>query len=110
MSMIAELHHIAFSVQEFDWYVDFFQTVFDMTVRKTAGEKPSRKLWFHQGIQINETTVPTENGSNYDHFSLAVDDIEEAVKLCLEKGCRKAPNGDNWVIFPNNVMLEFMKS
>lgn len=106
--MKANLHHFALSVQDFDWYVDFFTSAFEMTVRKTAGEAPARKLWFHEGIQINETTEATEAGSACDHFSLGVADIEAAVADCIAKGCAPASNGSNWIVLPNGVKLEFM--
>ena len=48
--MKSQIHHAALNVSAFDWYTAFFQTVFGMTVQKTSGERPARKVWFHEGI------------------------------------------------------------
>lgn len=42
--MRSNIHHASISVRDFDWYVDFFSTVFEMTVERIRGEKPSRQL------------------------------------------------------------------
>ncbi len=103
------LHHVALCVKEFDWYVEFFEQIFEMNVRKTAGEGSARKLWFQEGIQINETTEDTVAGTACDHISLQVENSSDAVQECLRRGCKKASNGDNWIALPNGAKVEFME-
>lgn len=107
--MRGTIHHVALCAKEFDWYVDFFEQVFEMTVRKTAGKKPDRKIWFNEGIQLNETRENTIPGTSCDHISLQVKDHIAAVKVCIERGCIKAANGDNWIVLPNGIKVEFME-
>ena len=52
-----------------------------MHMWREIGEKPGRKCWFKEGIQLCEATeisVSAENG--YDHISLAVDSVPEIMK------------------------------
>ena len=53
--MAAQLDHVAVETADFLGTVRFFTEVFDMEVARTRGEAPHRQLWFHQGIQVNET-------------------------------------------------------
>lgn len=103
------LHHVAISVQNFEWYVDFFEKVFEMTVRKTAGEAPKRQLWFHQGIQVNEVTAETQTGETIDHISLAVEDIPATVQEAISMGCQPCAKGVHWFVMPNGVKMELMQ-
>lgn len=52
--MKPHLHHAALNVADLDWYAAFFQETFAMEVRRTSGEAPARKIWFSEGIQLNE--------------------------------------------------------
>ena len=104
--MRAQIHHIALNVSDLEWYAAFFQDVFSMTVQRTAGEKPKRRLWFREGVQLNECSGEPECGEAYDHFSLGVDDIPGAVKRALDAGCSPLPNGSHWLQLPNGVRLE----
>ena len=107
--MISKIHHAALCVRDFDWYVDFFGRVFQMTVQRTSGEAPRRMLWFEQGIQINEMADGAEQPGNIcDHISLGTDiDPEEAAALAIENGCRRAEGkGAHWFELPCGVRIE----
>ena len=78
--MLSQIHHAALNATEFDWYMKFFQNAFGMTIQKTAGEKPSRKVWFHEGIQLIECETAPVCGSVCDHLALAVEDIPGTAK------------------------------
>lgn len=109
--MKARIHHAALLTADFEWYVNFFQEVFHMTVVRTAGEAPNRQLWFAEGIQINELARDAEvfpENCACDHISLGVDlDPVAAAKLAIQYGCRKAEGkGDHWFVLPNGVMME----
>ncbi len=104
--MKSQIHHAALNVSAFDWYTAFFQTVFGMTVQKTSGERPARKVWFHEGIQLNERTDAIGCGTICDHISLAVENIPEAVDAAINAGCDPLPEGAHWFALPNGVRLE----
>lgn len=103
------LHHASISVQNLDWYQNFFETVFEMTIRKTAGTAPKRQIWFHEGIQLNECQEEKIGGSAVDHISLAVENITEIVDAALKNGCTANPKGAHWFTLPNGVNLELMQ-
>ena len=108
--MHSNIHHVALSVKDFDWYVDFFSKVFEMTVEKTRGEKPSRILWFSQGIQINEESedLHMTQPAVCDHISIGVDiDPVEAAAIAKANGCHTAEGkGAHWFALPNDVLIE----
>ena len=104
--MKARIHHVALNISDMDWYVAFFENVFGMTVQRTAGEKPKRRLWFGEGVQLNECESDLTCGNACDHFSLAVEDVPAAVKQAIEAGCAALPDGAHWVALPNGVRLE----
>lgn len=100
------LHHIALSVDRLDWYLDFFTKVFEMTVRKTTGDAPERKIWFHEGIQLNETPDTPAAGTLYDHLAISAEDKEAVIARAEEFGCRRVKG--NWVVLPDEVTIELI--
>ena len=104
--MKTQIHHAALNTTEFDWYMKFFQNVFGMTVQKITGEKPDRKVWFHEGIQLNECEITPVCGRVCDHLALAVEDIPRTVEKALNSGCTALSNGIQWFELPNGVSIE----
>ena len=108
--MKIRIHHVAVKVNNLEWYVDFFQNVLGMTIEKTKGEKPSRQLWFYEGIQLVETEEleTLQNPSLYDHISLGVDeDPKDVAKIAIAHGCNSMEGkGAHWFALPNRVPIE----
>ena len=52
--MSCQLHHVAVNTRNFEETVRFFKELFAMEVTQEKGQAPNRKLWFREGIQINE--------------------------------------------------------
>lgn len=109
--MKTKIHHASLLTENYQWYVDFFREVFNMTISRTRGESPHRQLWFSEGIQINELPQGSEvfpANCACDHISLGVDiDPVAAADLAIRHGCRKAEGkGDHWFVLPNGVMME----
>ena len=103
---MSRLHHVCISTKEYEWYVEFFKEVFQMTVDRTAKEKPDRTCWFREGIQINERKECEINGSDIHHISIEVENIEKTVDAALNRGCASLPQGAHWFALPNGVKLE----
>lgn len=106
--MKSQLHHVALNVSGLDWYTQFFQEVFGMEIRKSTGTAPNRKLWFTEGIQLNEVPGAPSGGGACDHISIAVPDVPAAKEAALQAGCTPLPNGAHWFSLPNGVMVELM--
>ena len=103
--------HICLNVANYDWYVEFFKNVFEMRPYKEIGEKGSRKLWFDQGIQLNEAAEDAPSaGSKYDHIGLSVDtaDMEEILRRAKEYGCTSLPKGEKWISLRDGLVIELM--
>ena len=68
-------------------------------------EKPGRKCWYKEGIQlceVEELDAASENG--YDHISIAVDseaEIMEKIKAYPVKAIN-----DHWFSLPNGTKIE----
>lgn len=108
--MKSQLHHVALNVCDLDWYVRFFQSIFGMGVRKTAGDCPHRKIWFSEGIQLNECGAAPDGEGSCDHISIAVPDIAGTVDAALREGCAPLPEGKHWFALPNGVKIELMRA
>ena len=107
--MAGKLHHMAVNAANFEATVQFFQELFDMEVLKTNGEAPNRKLWFKQGIQVNEASEAGAAGNVYDHIGIWVDDRERTLAKAHAMGCR-AMDGKpaHWFLTPEGIVIELM--
>ena len=108
--MKTRIHHTAIRTNDLEWYTDFFQHVFGMTIEKTRGEKPNRQIWLYEGIQLVEVQEASDLPVSglYDHISLGVDqDPESAAKAAIDYGCRPIEGkGVHWFMLPNGIQME----
>lgn len=107
--MSSQIHHIALCTDKIDWYIHFFQTVFIMSVCKSSGETPGRKIWFTGGIQLNEYNGCTFPGNLFDHISLEADDIQDCKGKALDMGCSSLSASDNWIQTPDGIKIELLQ-
>jgi len=106
--MTAQLHHIALAVRDFEESVKFFREVFSMEVRREEGEAPHRRIWFRQGIQLNEDlNAPVEPGM-YHHIGMGVDDMAQAICRAKAYGCTQLPGKDKWLVTKDGLLIELM--
>ena len=102
---MTKLDHAAIRTVHYEEAQTFFKDVFNMHMWREIGEKPGRKCWFKEGIQLCEATeisVSAENG--YDHISLAVDSVPEIMKKI--KAYPVTPINDHWFSLPNGTKIE----
>lgn len=107
--MASQIHHIALCTDKLDWYIDFFQTVFTMSVCKSSGSAPCRKVWFTGGIQLNECSRRTYPGNLIDHISIDADDVPDCIKKAMNMGCSFPADGDNWIQMPDGIKIELLQ-
>lgn len=108
--MAGKLHHMAVNSANFEETVKFFEELFEMEVRKTSGEVPNRKLWFVQGIQVNEVPEIVPGGNLYDHIGIQVDDREATIQKALSMGCKQVEGKpSHWFLSPDGILLELME-
>lgn len=101
-----QLHHVALSATNIDWYIDFFTDVFEMTLRKSSGDAPDRKIWFYEGIQLNECSEKTFPGTFIDHLALSVEDMDSVIKYAVLFSCKQI--SENWLELPDGLKIELM--
>lgn len=102
---MTKLDHAAIRTVHYEEAQTFFKDIFNMHMWREIGEKPGRKCWFKEGIQLCEATeisVSAENG--YDHISLAVDSVPEIMKKI--KAYPVTPINDHWFSLPNGTKIE----
>lgn len=51
---MAKIDHAAIRTSSYEDAQKFFEDVFDMHMWREIGEKPERKCWFREGIQLCE--------------------------------------------------------
>lgn len=100
------LNHVALNVKDFDWYVNFFRTVCGMNSYREDDVAPNRKIWFTEGIQLNETTEDLPVKGIYDHFGFHADDVAAFVSAAKAAGCGDVPGKGHWFTLPNGVKVE----
>ena len=107
--MIATIHHVALNVKDYDWYVRFFEEVFEMTVERQKGEAPKRQVWFNEGIQLDEVEDMGEMGSMYSHIGIASDDWDTVIERAVARGCTQYADKKHWFDMPDGFAIELKK-
>lgn len=83
---MARIDHAAIRTKLYEEAQHFFEDVFEMHMWREIGEKPGRKCWYKEGIQlceVEELDAASENG--YDHISIAVDSEAEIMEYEIKK-------------------------
>jgi len=107
--MTAGLDHVALKVSDLEWHVEFFKQVFGMTVKKMAGEKPERKVWFNEGIQLNEIASEDYEKGQMDHLGIITNEYDKTAEKIRKWNAAGLPQGDNWFRIPSGICIELMK-
>lgn len=102
---MAKIDHAAIRTKSYEDAQKFFENVFEMHIWREIGEKPERKCWFREGIQLCEATeINTAAENGYDHISIAVDSVPEI----MEKIKAYPVNiiNDHWFSLPDGTKIE----
>ena len=102
---MAKIDHAAIRTESYEEAQKFFEDIFDMHMWREIGEKPGRKCWYKEGIQLCETeTIEKKNENGYDHISIAVDRVEEVMERV--KAYPVEIINDHWFALPNGTKIE----
>ena len=106
--MASKLHHVCVNSANFEQTVRFFQEVFQMEISHTRDAAPTRKLWFKEGIQVNEVPdVPSPAGP-WDHVGIEVSNKEEILSKIPSFGCTVLPEKPHWFLTTDGFVIELM--
>ena len=106
--MASKLHHVCVNSANFEQTGRFIQEVFQMEVSRTDGAVPSRRLWFREGIQVNEATEPSAAAGACDHIGIEVSSKEEILCKIPAFGCTVLPEKPHWFLTPDGFVIELM--
>ena len=102
---MAKIDHAAVRTTAYEDAQKFFEDVFKMHMWREIGEKPARKCWYKEGIQLCEAeTINTDGQNGYDHISIAVDSVEETMEKI--KAYPATPINDHWFSLPNGTRID----
>lgn len=107
--MSCQLHHVAVNTRNFEETVRFFKELFSMEVTEERGQAPNRKLWFREGIQVNEVLELPTQGSLCDHIGIHVENWEQLRQRAEEMGCAPVPGKPHWFVTPDKLVIELMR-
>lgn len=104
------LNHVAINVTDYEWYKNFFLIICEMNPYRedAAKENMGRKIWFIEGIQINEVEEEMLPQAALDHIGLHSPDVVAFVAQAIEAGCLPHPSHKkkHWFLLPNGVHVE----
>lgn len=106
--MGVQLDHVAINSSNIEETIRFFSDVFRMTISREAGVKPHRQIWFHQGIQINETTELSQDNTLYHHIALRVSEKERVVESAKIYGCSLIEGKNGWLLTGDGIIIELL--
>ncbi len=104
--MAAYIEHAAYYTGRLEWYLRFFEEVFQLTPTRTR-ENPTglREVWLNGGIQLCETKEDCSSDGRCAHLCLIVDDLEGAREAALARGCSPMDK-HHWVKLPDGLSIE----
>ena len=106
--MASKLHHVCVNSANFEQTVRFFQEVFQMEISHTRDAAPIRKLWFKEGIQVNEVPKTFTAAGSCDHSGIEVSDKAEILSKIPAFGCTVLPEKPHWFLTPDGFVIELM--
>ncbi len=108
--MGAYIDHAAYYTGDLDWYLNFFETVFDMKLQRLRqNDGGLREVWLSGGLQLCETEEPQREDGRAAHLCLITEDLEAAREKALALGCSPMPK-HHWVKFPDGLALELFEA
>ena len=91
--MASYLDHVGYRVADLDWYISFFEAVFEMGVEKQrTNPDGSREVWLVGGLQLCETPGFAGDDGRAHHLCLITDNVEAARERHWPGGAQSFPS------------------
>ena len=104
------LNHVAIYTKDYVWNREFFKNVCGMHIYEEDLSVPGKsKVWFVEGIQINEKPEDGPLGSLLDHICLMVEDVDQFVAEAISAGCSPLAGKSNFFVLPTGIRVEVKK-
>jgi len=101
------VEHVAFKVKDIGWHIRFFHEVLGMPVKEMDGPRDAPlQAWTVGGVQL--IADPSFEGpeGRFGHLGMMTDDVEGAIAAAEARGIGTAPQGHNWLLLPDGLVLE----
>lgn len=107
---LSSLDHVAIRVEDLDFYVRFFERVFNMEVSALEGdpERPSQ-LWIQGAIQLISDPDHMRTEGRLAHIAIRVTDVQSALYRAKEFGAVVHEKGPNWICLPDGAVFELLE-
>lgn len=104
------VEHVAIRVRDIAWHLRFFQDVLGMTVRdEQVG--PPHQIWTVGGIQLVSTPDFSGPEGRLAHLGVMAEDADAVTaKSKALPGVTTMPQGDNWLLLPDGLVVEILQA
>ena len=112
----ARLDHVALRVADLEWYVAFFQQVFDMEITDSRGDPEHPDQVWLGGFQLTRDLQfsPTKDShlERAWHVSIDVDDKDAVASAMLNypdvRQWNDNPDQKYWLVLPDGLIIELV--
>jgi len=101
------VEHVALRVKDISWHIGFFRDVLGMPVRESIGpvDRPEQ-VWTVGGIQLIADASFEGPEGRFGHLGMMTNDVEGAITAAQTWGVGAAPQGRNWLLLPDGLVVE----
>jgi catechol 2,3-dioxygenase-like lactoylglutathione lyase family enzyme len=101
------VEHVAFRVKDIQWHIRFFRDVLGMPVKETDGPADApRQAWTVGGVQLIADPAFEGPEGRFGHLGMMTEDVEGAIAAASQWGVGSAPQGRNWLLLPDGLIVE----
>lgn len=105
------VEHVAIRVRDIDWHIRFFREVLGMTLREVDGpsEAPCQ-VWTIGGVQLIADPAFEGPEGRLAHLGVMTEDLEAALREAQGWGVAALPQGPNWLVLPDGLVVELIQA
>ncbi len=107
--MKAYIEHAAYNVDNMDWYLKFFEEVFELVPYRERSTNGLREVWLNGGIQLCESAEKQDQDGRCSHLCLLVEGLDEVRERALAFGAAPMPK-HHWIRLPDGMQLEMFEA
>jgi catechol 2,3-dioxygenase-like lactoylglutathione lyase family enzyme len=105
------VEHVAIRVRDIDWHIRFFREVLGMTLREVDGPSGApRQVWTIGGIQLIADPAFEGPEGRLAHLGVMTEDLEAALSEAQAWGVAELPQGRNWLVLPDGLVVELIQA
>lgn len=105
------VEHVAIHVKDIAWHIRFFREVLGMTLGEVQGPGDApRQVWTIGGVQL--IAAPDFDGpeGRLAHLGVMTEDQEAVLHEAEAWGLPHLPQGRNWLLLPDGLVVEVLQA